>query len=100
MTTGGDNTRAPDAVERAQRRWTGYLAAVLTTAAVTAVGWPLHHRFGLTSTDVLMPPIETCRACHQGEHARAAVPSTCIMCHVYHREDLEPMLPRATASGR
>jgi predicted CXXCH cytochrome family protein len=46
------------------------------------------------STDVLMPPIETCRACHQGEHARAAVPSTCIMCHVYHRKDLAPMLPR------
>jgi hypothetical protein len=52
-----------------------------------------------TSKDVLMPPIETCRACHQGEHARAAVPSTCIMCHVYHRKDLDPMLrPPAQAS--
>jgi hypothetical protein len=51
-----------------------------------------------TSKDVLMPPIETCRACHQGERARAAVPSTCIMCHVYHREDLDPML-RAPANA-
>jgi hypothetical protein len=52
-----------------------------------------------TSEDVLLPPIETCRACHQGEHARAAVPSTCIMCHVYHREDLDPMLPTAQAGA-
>jgi hypothetical protein len=52
-----------------------------------------------TSKDVLLPPIETCRACHRGEHARAAVPSTCIMCHDYHREDLDPMLPaRARAA--
>jgi hypothetical protein len=52
-----------------------------------------------TSKEVLLPPIESCRACHQGEHARAAVPSTCIMCHVYHRKDLDPMLPpRAQAS--
>ncbi|HSA79592.1 MAG TPA: cytochrome c3 family protein [Geminicoccaceae bacterium] len=51
------------------------------------------------SKDVLMPPIETCRACHQGEHARAAVPSACIMCHVYHREDLDPMLPRRGQAG-
>ena len=53
-----------------------------------------------TSEDVLMPPIETCRACHQGEHARAAVPSTCIMCHVYHREDLDPMLPPPAQAAR
>jgi two-component system sensor histidine kinase KdpD len=54
MTTGGDYSGVPEAVERPERKFTGYLAAVLTTAAVTAVGWPLHHRFGLTSTDVLM----------------------------------------------
>jgi hypothetical protein len=46
-----------------------------------------------TSKEVLMPPIETCRACHRGERARAAVPSTCIMCHDYHRDNLDPMLP-------
>jgi len=54
MTTGDDNNRDPEVVERPERKWTGYLAAVVTTAAVTAVGWSLHHRFGLTSTNVLM----------------------------------------------
>jgi predicted CXXCH cytochrome family protein len=46
------------------------------------------------STDVLMPGIEGCRDCHQGEATEAALPSTCIMCHVYHRDELEPMLPK------
>jgi hypothetical protein len=52
-----------------------------------------------TSQEVLMPPIETCRACHLGEHARAMVPSTCIMCHDYHREELDPMLPAAAQAA-
>jgi predicted CXXCH cytochrome family protein len=47
------------------------------------------------SKDVLMPKIKTCRACHGGEHESTALPSTCIMCHVYHRDDLPPMLPRS-----
>ena len=33
-------------------------------------------------------------ACHQGEQASAAVPSTCTMCHDYHRDELPPILPR------
>jgi predicted CXXCH cytochrome family protein len=45
-----------------------------------------------TAADVLMPPIETCRKCHGGEEATAEVPSTCTTCHVYHRDDLKPML--------
>jgi hypothetical protein len=49
-----------------------------------------------TSEDVLMPAIEDCRACHGGEHARTAIPSTCIMCHVYHLEGQQPMLPGHT----
>ena len=48
-----------------------------------------------TSTDVLMPAIATCRDCHLGEHAARALPSTCIMCHDYHREDQAPMSPAA-----
>jgi predicted CXXCH cytochrome family protein len=57
-----------------------------------------------SSSDVLMPPIRTCRACHQGEAAAAAVPSTCTMCHVYHQDrDGCPMVPSAgglaTAEG-
>lgn len=48
-----------------------------------------------SATDVLMPPIETCRKCHGGEEAIAEVPSTCTMCHVYHRDDLKPMFERS-----
>jgi predicted CXXCH cytochrome family protein len=45
------------------------------------------------SRDVLMPPIATCRECHAGGMAQAALPSACTMCHVYHLEMLPPMLP-------
>jgi hypothetical protein len=51
-----------------------------------------------TSADVLMPVIAECRVCHGGEHARTTIPSTCIMCHVYHREGQEPMLPGHTST--
>ena len=44
-----------------------------------------------TSADVLLPRIESCRQCHEGEAAEAALPSTCGMCHVYHIEGLEPL---------
>lgn len=47
------------------------------------------------SGDVLLPNLASCRTCHQGETARTALPSTCIMCHVYHSDDLPPMLPQA-----
>lgn len=37
------------------------------------------------ATDLLMPGIETCRDCHEGETAHEAeVPSSCAMCHSYH----------------
>jgi len=52
-----------------------------------------------TSADVLMPTIADCRECHQGEHAATALPSTCIMCHVYHRDELPPMLPLAAEAA-
>lgn len=51
-----------------------------------------------TSADVLLPDIASCRNCHQGEAANTALPSTCIMCHVYHRKDLPPMLPHAVSA--
>ena len=46
-----------------------------------------------------MPTTADCRTCHQGEHAATALPSTCIMCHVYHRDELPPMLPVAAAGA-
>jgi hypothetical protein len=43
-----------------------------------------------TSSDVLIPAIETCRDCHGSAVARhndaAQTPSTCIMCHSFHFE--------------
>lgn len=37
------------------------------------------------ATDLLLPNLESCRDCHQGESAaKAEVPSSCAMCHSYH----------------
>ncbi len=41
--------------------------------------------------DVLLPGIKLCQACHGGEAAADKVPSTCIACHVFHRQGLPPM---------
>jgi len=37
------------------------------------------------ASELLMPGLESCRDCHEGESAREAeVPSSCAMCHSYH----------------
>jgi hypothetical protein len=41
------------------------------------------------TTDVLLPKIETCRACHIGTDEPGKVRSDCITCHSYH--DSEPL---------
>ena len=39
----------------------------------------------ISSSDLLLPDIGTCRTCHLGEDAtKAKVPSGCAMCHSYH----------------
>lgn len=53
-----------------------------------------------STTDVLLPQIETCQACHGGEKAITGVPSTCVMCHVFHQPNLGPMRPNLAASTR
>jgi predicted CXXCH cytochrome family protein len=53
-----------------------------------------------SSSDVLLPRIETCTACHGGETASAKVPSTCISCHDFHRHGLPPMRRPAAAPER
>lgn len=46
------------------------------------------------STDVLMPPIGTCRECHLGEDAGAASASSeCLACHEFHIDQYGPMSP-------
>ncbi len=37
-----------------------------------------------SSSDVLLPKVETCQNCHGGENASQKVPSTCISCHEFH----------------
>jgi hypothetical protein len=37
-----------------------------------------------SSSDVLLPNLASCRACHGGERTSLPVPSTCAMCHDYH----------------
>lgn len=43
-----------------------------------------------SATDLLLPGIKSCRACHGGEASSAKVPSSCAMCHRYH---LQPGAP-------
>jgi predicted CXXCH cytochrome family protein len=45
------------------------------------------------ATDVLLPQIATCQACHGGESAVDRVPSTCIACHDFHFDFHQPMRP-------
>ncbi len=45
------------------------------------------------ATDVLLPQIATCQACHGGEAAAQRVPSTCVACHDFHLDFHDPMRP-------
>ena len=51
------------------------------------------------SSDVLMPKIEICRDCHLGEQAASSIPSPCVMCHIYHDDDLAPLGKPAQTAG-
>ena len=46
------------------------------------------------ASDVNLPKIVKCQECHGGQDARKAVPSSCAMCHDYHRTDFAPLLVR------
>lgn len=45
----------------------------------------------MKSSDVLLPKIEGCQTCHGGEEAIDKIPSTCISCHGFHRDDVAIM---------
>ncbi len=49
-----------------------------------------------SSMDVLIPGKERCAACHGHEKSALKTQTTCITCHVFHREALGPMRPPAT----
>nr|WP_284698725.1 cytochrome c3 family protein [Sphingomonas lycopersici] len=52
------------------------------------------------ATDLLLPGIATCRTCHGGEQSKAAVPSSCAMCHSYHTGDGAPWVPATLRTKR
>ncbi|MCW6529011.1 cytochrome c3 family protein [Sphingomonas sp. MMSM20] len=52
------------------------------------------------ATDLLLPGIATCRTCHGGEQSKAAVPSSCAMCHSYHAGDGAPWVPATLRTKR
>ena len=54
-----------------------------------------------SSTDLLLPDLNSCRVCHGGEHTNRPVASTCAMCHDYHSTGGAPaLLLRQQARGR
>jgi hypothetical protein len=54
-----------------------------------------------SATDLLIPNLNSCRACHGGEHTNLPVASTCAMCHDYHATGGTPaMLLRQRVRGR
>jgi predicted CXXCH cytochrome family protein len=44
-----------------------------------------------SSGDVLIPGIQMCVGCHGGEGATLRAESTCVTCHVFHRNEFGPM---------
>ena len=49
-----------------------------------------------SSSELLLPKIESCRACHGGESAHKQVKSSCGMCHDFHRDNAAPLMVRDT----
>ncbi len=49
------------------------------------------------ASDVLMPSVTVCQACHGGEQSVDRVPSTCVTCHGFHFEHQTPMRPEMDA---
>jgi hypothetical protein len=53
------------------------------------------------ASDLLIPGLASCRTCHGGEGSSKAVPSSCAMCHDYHRDAGAPsMLIRQKVRGK
>ncbi len=53
------------------------------------------------ATDLLLPDLASCRACHGGETTGRPVASTCAMCHDFHMDGGTPaMLLRQRVRGR
>jgi hypothetical protein len=53
------------------------------------------------ASDLMLPNLASCRACHGGETTRLPVASTCAMCHDYHMDEGVPaMLLRQQVRGR
>jgi predicted CXXCH cytochrome family protein len=52
------------------------------------------------SETVMLPGIESCRACHGGDdHGFGRVSSPCVLCHSFHRSEHGAMRPQSHARG-
>jgi predicted CXXCH cytochrome family protein len=51
-----------------------------------------------TSSEVLIPGIDNCVKCHGSENASLRAQSTCLTCHVFHRQEFGPMRMTAGAT--
>lgn len=51
-----------------------------------------------SSGDLLIPGIENCTKCHGGENASTRAGSTCVTCHVFHRNEFGPMRKTVSAA--
>ncbi|HYC02394.1 MAG TPA: FHA domain-containing protein [Azospirillaceae bacterium] len=51
------------------------------------------------ATDLLLPGIENCVACHGPQNATNKVPSECVSCHVFHQPHLPAMRPAQAAKA-
>jgi hypothetical protein len=53
-----------------------------------------------SSSELMLPGVDSCRACHGGERTSLPVPSTCAMCHDYHiNQGIPALLLRQRAHG-
>lgn len=55
----------------------------------------------MAASDVIIPGLAVCHGCHGGEASNDRVPSTCVTCHRFHRQDLPTMgQPTNAESGQ
>lgn len=49
-----------------------------------------------SAADLSLPKLAKCQECHGGQDAHKEVPSSCAMCHDYHRTEFAPLMVRSS----
>ncbi|HJU18016.1 MAG TPA: cytochrome c3 family protein [Stellaceae bacterium] len=88
-----DSSKGPFRVAPVVMRTRFFPAARFDHAKHAAVSCDDCHaaRQARSSADVLIPGKERCVTCHGTENASFRAQSTCLTCHIFHRQDLGPM---------